>query len=92
VATEEALLAAIAQAVDEDAAVGVERAPEKVHWDAALKEAGLRVRVAPGWLARLAGLCRQPVIFEGPSGKVVTRLGHEPIARALGVLPSEATA
>ncbi len=90
VATEATLLSAIAEAVEHDAPVGVAREPEKVHWDVALKAAGLRVRVVPGWLARLAGLCRQPVVFEGAHGKVVMRLGYEPTARALGVLPREA--
>lgn len=92
VATEGALLAAIAEAVEDNAPVGVEREPEKVCWDVALQEVGVRVRVVPGWMARLAGMCRQPVVYEGVGGKVVMRLGYEPIAQALGALPREATA
>jgi negative regulator of sigma E activity len=88
VATQEALLDAVAAAVGDDAAVGVERAPERVSWEAALRAAGVRVRVVPAWLARVARLARQPVVYRSAGGKLVVRLGYEQIARALGALPS----
>jgi hypothetical protein len=88
VATQRALLDAIAQAVDTEAPVGIEHAPERVAWDVALKSLGLRVYLVPGWLARLAALLRLPVLYRDPSSKVVVQLGYEDVARALGALPS----
>ena len=88
VATQEALLDAIADAVGDDAAVGVELVPQRVGWDVALRALGARVRVVPGWLGRLAWLLRQPAVCRDASGGLMVRLGHEGIARALGALPS----
>jgi hypothetical protein len=87
-ATQGALLDAIAAAANDEAAQGVEQAPERVHWDVALRGAGARVRVVPAWLARCAALIRQPAVYRDLQGKLVVRLGYEQIARALGALPS----
>jgi hypothetical protein len=87
VATRGALLDAVARAVAEDAAVGVELTPERVRLDLALRAAGVHVRLVPAWLARLAGWCGRPAVYCDAQGKLVTRLGYESIAQALGALP-----
>lgn len=88
VVTHAGLLDAIALALDDDASVGVEQAPERTRWDAALGAIGVRVRVTHPWLARLRAMCGRPAMYLDPSGKLVTRFGYEPIARALGALTS----
>jgi hypothetical protein len=88
VATQEALLDAIADAVGDDSAVGVERVPQRVGWDVALRALGVRVRVVPAWLGHLAWVLRQPAICRDASSRLMVRLGYEGIARALGALPN----
>lgn len=87
IATQEALLDTIADAVGDDAAVGVERVPPRVGWDVALRALGVRVRVVPAWLGRLAWALQQPAICRDASDRLMVRLGYEGIARALGALP-----
>ena len=87
VTTRGALLDAVAQAIAEEASVGVELAPERVRLDVALRAAGVQVRLVPAWLARLAGWCGRPAMYCDAQGKLVTQLGYESIARALGALP-----
>jgi hypothetical protein len=92
VSTYAGLLDAIAAAVRDDFSVGVEHAPARTHWDQALHEAGVVVRVTPAWLARLRAMCGRPAMYRDASGKLITRFGYERIARALGALPRGQTA
>jgi hypothetical protein len=87
VVTPGALLDAVAQAVAEETAIGVELTPERVRLDLALRAAGIQVRLVPTWVARMAAWCGQPALYCDAQGKLVTRLGYEFIARALGALP-----
>jgi hypothetical protein len=88
VATRARLLSLIARASADEAVVGQALQPERVSLDAALQEHGLRVRVVPDWLARLAAVLGRPAMYCDAAGSAVTRLGYEPVARALGALPA----